>query len=186
MIPNMLKIPQYLASHTEEDLVDLRKTIFSWANNAEGKTFYEFMLDNPQVQALFGRAMMTQEAAIPILGMYPFAPLNSLPADGKAAIVDVGGGRGQALVQILTEAPNLAGRVILQDRQQLLDAVPAETIPGIEKMGIDFWVSQPVKGSLLLLYPQLLLPWLIYHRGSHLLYSPHHAQLPGRRLRQDP
>jgi hypothetical protein len=37
------------------------------------------------------------------------------------------------------------GRVILQDRKPVLDAVPDEQLPGVEKMVIDFFTPQPVK-----------------------------------------
>jgi hypothetical protein len=84
--------------------------------------------------------------------MFPFSSLltsinKSDPQ--RAFIVDVAGGRGQSLLQIMREMEatgvrNL-GRVISQDRKSALDAIPEKQLPGVEKMVIDFFTPQPVK-----------------------------------------
>lgn len=82
---------------------------------------------------------------MPVLGMYPFGEeLVNLPdLDNRALIVDIGGGRGQSLLQIKEEWPELRGRMVLQDRPMVLDSFPE--LPGIEKMPHDFFTEQPVK-----------------------------------------
>jgi len=37
------------------------------------------------------------------------------------------------------------GRMILEDRKPVLDAIPDEELPGVEKIVIDFFNPQPVK-----------------------------------------
>jgi hypothetical protein len=96
--------------------------------------------------------MTTQEAALPVLGMFPFsslgASMNKSDTD-RAFIVDVAGGRGQSLLQIKREMDAAGftdlGKVILQDRKPVLDAIPDDALPGVEKMVIDFFTPQPVK-----------------------------------------
>jgi hypothetical protein len=39
------------------------------------------------------------------------------------------------------------GQVILQDRKAVLDAVPDEPLPGVEKMVNEFLTPQPVKSE---------------------------------------
>ena len=41
----------------------------------------------------------------------------------------------------------MKGRVILQDRKPVLDAVSEEQLPGVEKMVIDFFQPQPVQSK---------------------------------------
>jgi hypothetical protein len=98
--------------------------------------------------------MTTQEAALPVLGMFPFSSLASSidrSDPQRPFIVDVAGGRGQSLLQIKKEieANGTAdvGRMILQDREPVLDAIPEEQLPGVEKMVINFFEPQPVKSK---------------------------------------
>lgn len=68
-------------------------------------------------------------------------------ASGETIVfVDVGGGKGQQCALLKQKMPDVLGRVVLQDRKEVLDH--AEAIPGVEKMEIDFWVEQPIKGSV--------------------------------------
>ena len=151
------RIPEYMAAHESSAILNPKQSPFSWANNSEGKVFYEILLENPQRLARFNKAMTTQEAQLPVLGMFPFSSLATSIDRGdpeRAFIVDVAGGRGQSLLQIMREmeatgARNL-GRVILQDRKPVLDAIPEEQLPGVEKMVIDFFTPQPVKRRCLI------------------------------------
>jgi len=151
--PIAYKMPEYVATHESDSIFNPRQSPFSWGNDAEGKTFYEFLLDHPDRLKRFNTAMTTQESALPVLGMFPFTSLLKADVDpSRAFIVDVAGGRGQSLLQIKQEIEAAGGdmgrgKVILQDRKAVLDAVPDEQIPGVEKMDIDFFQSQPVKSK---------------------------------------
>ncbi|KAL3418584.1 O-methyltransferase [Phlyctema vagabunda] len=148
------RIPDYVASHEANSILDPKRSPYSWANQKEGKSFYEVLLDFPDRLARFDKAMTTQEAALPVLGMFPFSSLvksiDKCDLD-RAFIVDVAGGRGQSLRQIKKEIDQSGGgdvgRVILQDRKPVLDAIPDEQLPGVEKMVIDFFNPQPVKNA---------------------------------------
>jgi hypothetical protein len=148
-------MPEYMATHESDCIFNPRQSPFSWANNAEGSVFYEFLLAHPDRLKRFNVAMTTQESALPVLGMFPFTSLLETDAGSdpeRAFIVDVAGGRGQSLLQIKKEIEAAGGqmgkgRVILQDRKAVLDAVPDEQLPGVEKMVIDFFTPQPVKSQ---------------------------------------
>lgn len=98
---------------------------------------------------------MTQEAQQRIVSIYPFA---ALPQDldrsdpERPFIVDVAGGRGQSLVAIRDEIEANGkvelGRWILQEKKAVVDSIPDDAVPGIEKMAIDFFDPQPVKSEL--------------------------------------
>jgi hypothetical protein len=102
---------------------------------------------------MFNKAMMQQEASLPTLGMFPFTSLkHQVEAEPERAfIVDIGGGRGQSLLLIQKETSNGFGtgaKMILQDRPVVLDSIPEEMVPGIEKMPYDYYTPQPVKSKL--------------------------------------
>lgn len=146
------RIPEYMATHESSSILEPKRSPFSWANNREGKVFYEILLEYPQRLARFNKAMTTQEAQLPVLGMFPFSSLaTSIDKSDpqRACIVDVAGGRGQSLLQIKREMEATGvrglGRFILQDRKPVLDAIPDEQLPGVEKMVIDFFEPQPIK-----------------------------------------
>lgn len=156
--PVAYKLPDYMTTHSPNSILDPRKSPYSWANNAEGKVFYEVLLDHPDRLKRFNTAMTTQENALPVLGMFPFASLLDSEDEGgdddeRVLLVDVAGGRGQSLLQIKKEFEASGkkigdGKMILQDRKQVLDAVPDEQLPGVEKMVIDFFQPQPVKSKM--------------------------------------
>lgn len=59
--------------------------------------------------------------------------------------VHVGGGNGSQCAALRKRFPNLRGRIILQDRAEVLEtAVQSE---GTEKMAHDLLTEQPVKGE---------------------------------------
>lgn len=118
---------------------------FTWANGKLGSSFFEILSQDPRRIKQLDVAMSTQDHTMPVLGMYPFGEeLVNLPdLDNRALIVDIGGGRGQSLLQIKEEWPELRGRMVLQDRPMVLDSFPE--LPGIEKMPHDFFTEQPVK-----------------------------------------
>ncbi|EPE31358.1 S-adenosyl-L-methionine-dependent methyltransferase [Glarea lozoyensis ATCC 20868] len=155
------KWPEYFKTKSPEDLVDLRKTPYSFAYGREGLTFYEVLTENPERFNMFNKAMMQQEAGLPILGMFPFKSLEEqVKAEpDRAFMVDIGGGRGQALLAIANETGNVFGmnsKLILQDRPPVLDSVPQDLLPGVEKMPYDFYTEQPVKNAHIYYYRRIM------------------------------
>lgn len=90
------------------------------------------------------------DSEMPVLGMFPF---DSMKAQVEAErerpfIVDVGGGKGKVLMSILTEAPaGFGAECILQDRPDVLDSIPSNSISGVRKMELDFFTPQSVKSE---------------------------------------
>lgn len=68
-------------------------------------------------------------------------------SDSEVVIVDVGGGKGQALEEIRKAHPGLKGRFVLQN---LKGTVPEKVeTAGIEIIEHNFFKPQPVKGLLI-------------------------------------
>ncbi|KAI9054704.1 hypothetical protein LZ554_001856 [Drepanopeziza brunnea f. sp. 'monogermtubi'] len=144
--------PEYFKTHTPEELIDLRKTPYTYAYGQEGQTFYEVLHADADRFTMFNKAMMQQEASLPTLGMFPFSSLKpAVEAEpDRTFVVDIGGGRGQSLLLIQRETGDSFGtgsRLVLQDRPFVLDSVPQELLKGIEKCPYDFYTEQPVKNA---------------------------------------
>jgi hypothetical protein len=147
-----MKLPEYFKTHSREDLYHLKKSPFAYGHGLEGKTYYEAISHTPERLHMFNTTMVQMEQTVPILGLFPFASLKEeVEAEqDRAFVVDIGGGQGQALVALQKEAPaGFGAKLILQDRSDVLDKLPDERIPNIEKMVYDFHTPQPVKSKQL-------------------------------------
>lgn len=92
---------------------------------------------------------------MPITGMYDFVWIEEYikkhDIDSERPIlVDVGGGKGQALRQILQENPSIpASRCVLQDQPEVIEQAIRESHEGLisaKKMAASFFEPQPIKG----------------------------------------
>ena len=112
---------------------------------------------------------MAQAAPLnPVLGMFPFAALRDEiaasspeqqqmqqqqqqqssrpPTAPRAFVVDVGGGRGNALVDMLRECGGVVpGPMVLQDLPEVLEGRDPVRLEGVETMPYNFLDEQPVK-----------------------------------------
>lgn len=59
-------------------------------------------------------------------------------------LVDIGGGPGHQCGALKERYPDMRGRIILQDTEDIMKE--ALFCPGVEAMVHDFWTEQPVKG----------------------------------------
>jgi hypothetical protein len=139
-----IKLPEYFKTHTQEDLFDLTKSPFAYALGLEGLTYYEAISHDPDRFNMFNMTMTQMERNTPVLGMFPWATLKTAveKEPERPFIVDIGGGRGHALVAIQEEAPlGFGSKMILQDRPPVIDSLTPQDIPNIEKMSYDFLLN---------------------------------------------
>ena len=149
----MSKMPDYLEtvtqyrnpgdSHTDVDL-------FQFGRNTNLK-FFEWLKDDPGLRMHFEKVMDNLNAfyrlgePMGLAGMYPFEhELGCDTVDGEVVLVDVGGGRGQILVDVHKHLPNLKGRLVLEDLP--VTFTDFEAPPGIELLPCSFFEPQPIIG----------------------------------------
>lgn len=125
------------------------RTAFQMSYNTD-LDFYEYLeRDDMKVEReAFHRFMKTNMTGLP--SWLDKVDIKSELTDGltdtDVAFVDVGGGNGHQCVELKEKIPDLPGRVILQDRPDILaKSLDAE---GIEKMEYDYNNEQPIKGKL--------------------------------------
>ncbi|KAI0141209.1 S-adenosyl-L-methionine-dependent methyltransferase [Xylariaceae sp. FL1272] len=76
--------------------------------------------------------------------------------------VDIGGSFGHQCVALKQKYPDLVGRVILQDRDEVIEQVKAKPLPGfngIEAQAHDFFTPQPIKGARAYYMRNILHDW---------------------------
>ncbi|KAJ2982906.1 hypothetical protein NQ176_g1079 [Zarea fungicola] len=144
-----ITLPEFFKTRSPDELVDIRKTPYACAYGMEGKTFYEVLSAKPDHLYTFNKSMSEPG---PEWGMFPFASLREeVEAEPERPfVVDIGGGKGQALLRIRDETCNAFGtssKLILQERPDVLEQIQQEDIAGIEKMPYDFHTPQPVQGG---------------------------------------
>ena len=143
-------VPDYAKTHEPEELYDIKKSPFAFAAGHEGKTYYEVLDLDPEQRNLWNLTLQNMEQNFPILGMFPFSSLGvQVKAEpDRPFVVDVGGGRGQALRAIQEDCKSaFEGKLVLQDLPIVIDTLNPEELPGIELTKYDIFTPQPVKSE---------------------------------------
>ncbi|KAK4164690.1 S-adenosyl-L-methionine-dependent methyltransferase [Cladorrhinum sp. PSN259] len=141
-----------LSSAREPD--DPVRNPFTHYHGKDGTPVWEIMASNPEKLEQFQRGMSGIDVAIPVTGHFDFDALKNSEeenARGVVELVDVGGGHGEVLKQILERHKALsAGSVVLQERADIarLAKGPGSVLPeGVSVQEHDFMTVQPVKGA---------------------------------------
>lgn len=143
-------LPAYAKVHVPSDLYDLRKSPFAFMAGHEGKTYYEVISLDPEERNLWNHMLQNMEKGFPIVDMFPFPSLREKAEaePERPVIVDVGGGRGQALRAIMEHCGGkFGGKWILQDLPIVIESLKEDEHPDIEPMAYDIFTPQPVKSK---------------------------------------
>jgi O-methyltransferase domain len=151
-------MPEYFEKYGKKEPQTMNHVPATYAYGHPEWSFYEMIAHDPPRMMRFFKAMGPIEARMPIAGIYDFgwlvAKAEAEPTSDRPLFVDVGGGRGQAIVAIRKEFPGLLlPRCVLQDRPEVIEQGKATDDPelrGVQRMAIDFHTEQPVKGSSVL------------------------------------
>lgn len=103
---------------------------------------------DPERRDLWNITLQNMAKNFPILGMFSFEKMKEqvMKSPERPYIVDVGGGRGQALLTIQEHCGDaFGGRLILQDLCTVIDTLRPDDLRGIEPMVYDIFTEQPVK-----------------------------------------
>jgi O-methyltransferase domain len=161
MLPAISRFYEYMRKFGKKDVLTYTDTPHSWANNKLGWTFWEVLNSDPNRVEAFARGLSLFDAIHPVTGVYPFEEKHTAGnSPDRAFAVDIGGGRGRAMLALRKECPTLQGRMVLQDRKEVLDCIAPEELPGVEKMQHDFFTPQPVKGAQIYYIRRVFHDWL--------------------------
>lgn len=145
-------LPDFLASTGWKNPTDYNNSPFQYGHHTK-LGIWEYLQEDPARMAIFNSGMRSQ-ATIGTgkgnRGPYPFDTElgRAGHSDQEVLLVDVGGGRGQALEAIKRNFPTLKGRMILQDTKEVIEDAKKRGLPSfIEPQVASFFEPQPVKGS---------------------------------------
>jgi O-methyltransferase domain len=161
MLPPILALNRHIRAHGPNSLLHTyTHTNHSVYYNQPGHTFWEVLNSEPRRINTFMSAISMWSAMHPVVAIYPFAaalaPNNS---PDRVLAVDIGGGRGLAMLDLRKNCPDLKGELILQDRPYVLDSISPEDLPGITKMSHDFFTPQPVIGAQMFYIRRVMHDW---------------------------
>lgn len=124
---------------------------YTHRHGQDGVPVWAIMAQFPDRLKAFQLGLASQEDSVPIIGFYDFSSLYDPEDDGdRATLIDLGGGQGQSIMQILKAFPTLKPeRMILQDLPEpIQQAQTSKLLPdGVQAMVHDFWTPQPIKGA---------------------------------------
>ena len=153
LLEPMQALPEYLKSINYQNPGDPEETpsLFQYTYNTD-KDFFDWIHERPEALAAFKRVMADFSALERskldrgLSSIFPFEKVLGRNVSGsEAALVDVGGGRGQLVEDIRKFLPNFQGRLVLQDLPQTLSSSPP--LDAVEKMPYNFFEQpQPIKG----------------------------------------
>ncbi len=145
-------LPEFLASTDWRNPTEYDRSAFQYGHHTD-LGLWEYLKQDPERTKVFNsgmRSLTTIGGSSKSAGAYPFAEelAKELVTDTDVLIVDVGGGRGQALESIKASFPQLKGRMILQDVQDVIDdARTGGLAKHIEPQVASFFDGQQVKGK---------------------------------------
>ncbi|KAK7723388.1 hypothetical protein SLS57_004582 [Botryosphaeria dothidea] len=154
----------YFAKYGRKQPTEPTHNPYAYAYGKEDKTFFD-VIEGERLQD-FNTTMQTLDFVLPIRGMFPFKWITENAhrvSDDTALVVDVGGGQGQALRQIMQECPDIpAERLVLQDLPSVIEDAKVRDFPelrGVQKMPHNFFEEQPVKGALVYYIRRVMHNW---------------------------
>lgn len=157
---NMHNFDDYLAQKgqvpnaTEPD--DPLHNPYTFYHKQEGTPVWAIMSKDAERFQTFQTGMAGIDQSIPVVGHFDYNKLKNTPeedAKGVVELIDVGGGHGTVLKQILDTHTELKPQnCVLQDLPEVIKLAKTNGVlpPEVKRQEHDFTKEQPIKGMLLL------------------------------------
>lgn len=170
-VPAHSKIPEYLQQHEYRNSTDTLDTALTSLHSVPGKeSAFQILgrlgrlheLDSVLKVWQMDRVHWSNEKQ----GFYPISKRlvnNSRKGEDEVFIVDVGGGQGGDLLNLLKLHSSIPGRIILQDVPETILKARLVLPAAIEAMAYDFFTPQPVRGARSYFMHSVLHDWPSYH-----------------------
>ncbi|KAF7870251.1 uncharacterized protein EAF02_009441 [Botrytis sinoallii] len=134
---------------------------YCFAHQTGERNMWEHIGAFPERFQNLNLAMIAQTVATNwTVGIFPFKDeLKEIESnDETVLVVDIGGGSGHVTKQIMKFVKGIPGKVVLQERDELIDAI-GHTIPEVTTMKYDFFTPQPIKGAPIYYIRRCLHDW---------------------------
>ena len=161
MYPPMLNLHEYLKATKNQGSVSYTDNAHAYHNDMIGKNFWQILDTDPRRVQKFNSCLQTWSAMHPVVALFPFtAVLAKNNSANRPLIVDIGGGKGQALQLFKADCPELRGQCVLQDRPEVINGLKDAELSGITMMAHDFFTEQPIKNAQVYYIRRVMHDWL--------------------------
>jgi hypothetical protein len=145
---------EFLASRGWKSDGEERDNAYTYAHQTGGKTIWEHLKQYPERVKALNLGMGAQTATT--MWSVNIVDFRALLASKKTSkddvlVVDVGGGKGHCLKRIHDAIPDIEGRLVLQDRPEVISDTYDLDASRFEKYEYNFFEPQPIKGMYILL-----------------------------------
>ena len=144
-LPCFFKLPEYLAKTGYKVPLDPADGVFQYTKDWKGDMFHYYenhRREGESFNHVMGGVMANQASWLDI---YPHQRVLETAKDGTPIVVDVGGNIGHDLERFREAHPEIANRLYLQDRAEV---VKLSKCPyPVNKTAYDFFTPQQVKGA---------------------------------------
>jgi hypothetical protein len=148
--PSFYALPEYLKRTHYRNPTELANSPFQHAHQTQ-LPFSPWLEQNPPYFSIFNSYMSAYRAGKPTWCDPGFYPISERLVEGfdvsmsDVLLVDVGGGLGRDLQELREKHPLVPGKLILQDRPEVISTIPADSKIIFQSMSHDFFTPQPVK-----------------------------------------
>lgn len=156
----MSQIIPYLRQNGFKSPSDIENTPTIAVRGLKDIRFFEWLSQNPGMLNTFNDAMAMHNivGAKEVANTYPFDQL--IPNADGISLVDVGGGKGHVLEELIATYPRLSGHVVLQDLDTVLSQGVVTTADKVRCQPYDFMQhQQPIKGASAYLFRHIFHDW---------------------------
>ncbi len=146
-------MPRYFDRFGRHEPSDRQQSPIALYENKLGSTVFDIFHADPSRRDAFMTVMAAFEPLVPALGTYDlsWAVAHASTTPDRVLLIDVGGGKGQALVHMFRSTPGLPRhRCMLQDLPETIEAAKRDRAPelrDVQMLAVDFHREQPVKGA---------------------------------------
>ena len=146
-------MPKYFDRFGPIEPNDRLQSVMAFAEGHLGSTVWEVLRKDEERHKNSAMAMAAFEAMAPALGSYDLSWVveEAHLSNDRVLVVDVGGGKGQALVQIFKAIHALPRhRCVLEHLPEVIEVARRDNseLAEIEMVAMDFHREQPVKGGV--------------------------------------
>lgn len=149
--PSFRSLPGYFKSVSYQNPTELTNGPFQYAHKTQ-LPFFAWLDQNPPYLDIFNSYMSAYRAGKRSwidAGFYPFTSritTGFVSNISDVLLVDVGGGLGHDLEELKTKISTVPGRLILQDREEVISTLQSAK-KGFEAQSHDFFTPQTVIGA---------------------------------------
>ncbi|KAI0798392.1 S-adenosyl-L-methionine-dependent methyltransferase [Xylaria sp. FL0064] len=162
LVPAFNALPEFLRKTNYANVTDGANCPWYLGHKTDKQAF-EWAKERPDMMGHFMSWMVSQRDGLPIfLDVIDFEKEFAVQEATDPAFVDIGGALGHQCIALRQKHPGLIGRIILQDREEVIQQVKTHPLPGfegIETQSYDFFTPQPVKGARAYYLRNILHDW---------------------------